>query len=64
MQAPGSGISNCRLNPKRKERTLLCGEPPGGLFSIEFSKIDGACGQRVMGNISIAERGRKPLSSV
>lgn len=56
MQARGCGISNCRLSPERKKRALLGREPPESPFSVEFSKIAGACGQIVVGNISTAER--------
>lgn len=46
LQVHGSGILNCSLSPKKKQRALLCGELPEDLFSVEFSKIAGACGQR------------------
>lgn len=49
IQAHGSGVLNCRLSPKEKQRALLYGELPEGLFSVEFCKIAGACGQRVVG---------------
>lgn len=45
LQALGSGILNCRLSPKQKQRALLCGELPEGLFSVELSKLAVACGQ-------------------
>lgn len=49
LQAHGSGILNCRLSLKKKPTALLCRELPEGLFSVEFSKIAGVCGQKVVG---------------
>lgn len=65
MLVHGNGISNCRLSTKKKRRALPGGEQLEGPFSVEFSKMAGASSQRVGGvNVSIAEGGRKALTSV
>lgn len=65
MLVHGSGISNCRLSTKKKRRALPGGEQLEGPFSVEFSKMAGASSQRVGGvNVSMAEGGRKALTSV
>lgn len=61
MLVRGSGISNCRLSTKKKGRGRPGGELLEGPLSVEFSRMAGASRQSY--NVSIAEGGRKALTS-
>lgn len=64
MLAHGRGISNCRLSTKKKKRVLAGGERLEGSFSAGSAKLLVPEVKKWWGDVSVAERGRKPLTSV
>lgn len=63
LQAHGSDVLNCRLNLKKKQRSLLCGELPEDLFGwVEQTRW--CLWPELWSNVSKTERDRKPLTSV